>query len=184
MLLLILMLLNTQYQTNLSLLDNYEIIPASDACFSSKQYNKSTIFHAPKSGTLAGIQLLHINGTVKCSATSDDTFWGCNDNNKSPRFYTMFLKVTDSKKYIGNLYYPSHDTLNIHTILNPNIQCSHGCISGTYNMTTANALNTSNFTLIKPFYSILDTDTFMLQYLSACCPSFDTINNKDQHVHG
>ena len=168
-------------------------VTATDhACFNARKPDLSTIFNAPKNGTIIGIQLNYINGFVTC----DDkgyapytTNWGCSITRLG--FFTMFLRVRDASNFIGDLYYPQNTTFDIQIWDDPNWfleppttdwseyheNCQ--CNLGIYNLTTANARNSSSYSLINPSYNVTTSDQFMLQYLEACC--HDYLNNEDNN---
>ena len=162
-------------------LDQFDIVRATNAaCFNAQFFIFSTIFNAPQNGTIAGIQLNYINGSVNCDddllSSSPSTYWGCSKNRLG--FFTMFLRVTDAAFFTGELYYPQNTTQDIQFWADPSwppdvknhSDCQ--CNLGIYNLTTANASNSPSFHLINPLYNVTTNDQFMLQYLKACCPTY------------
>ena len=85
-------------------IEDFDVISAGNACFSASSSDESTIFNAPQNGTISGIQLTRINGSIQCD--NIDSYWGCNDNSEGSLFYVMFLHLTDISNYKGELYYP------------------------------------------------------------------------------
>eukprot|EP01084_Bolivina_argentea_P285439 489494_1 len=170
MLLQFLLVLQLSY-TNFSLaIDDYETVFASNACFSAKDYTQSTIFKAPKNGTLYGIKLQHLNGSVTCDSMFPQTKWGCDIF-----FLTFFLRlIENTTDYYGQLLYPTNNTQDV--IVQPlnntdNIDfssCLRGCIYNRYEMFNYDASST-NYSLISPAYNVSTNDRFMLQYSEACC---------------
>ena len=186
-------------------IDDFDVIQGSNwVCFDAKNYYSVTTLTAPKNGTIAGIQLRYITGSVSCHMEDDSSYtkWGCGYG--ALKFYTMFLRVTDEDNFIGDLYYPQRTTqvnhihllCHLHLSMCLNTQdiqiqddppgssdyvgnCSHGCVLGPYTLTnTANASSPS-FTLIQPTYDVTTSDLFMLQYLEACCPDELNISDND-----
>eukprot|EP01084_Bolivina_argentea_P067204 122441_1 len=78
--------------------DYDKVLASATACFNPSQNNESTIFPAPKNGTLAGVILtLHPDSTVPCPEDHMDMAWSCMDpyNPTEFTFHTIFSKVTD-----------------------------------------------------------------------------------------
>ena len=92
-------------------IEDFDVIQATDnAQINAKNYGSVTTFHAPKNGTIAGIRLRYIEGSVSCDKYYDDSYtkWGCAHG--PFKFFTMFLRVTDRDSYVGELYYPQSTT--------------------------------------------------------------------------
>ena len=95
--------------TNTSLEEQYDVLPAAGAaCFDAKNYTGSNFFHPPKNGTISGVRLTRINGTVRCGtgSQSDWSNWGC-DYQNNYRLHMFILRVTDEAKWNGTMYYPT-----------------------------------------------------------------------------
>eukprot|EP01083_Nonionella_stella_P156791 508145_1 len=127
---------------------------ASDlACFNAVERNESTIFNAPMSGTLMGIELIYQYGSVDCGENSRwrTSHWGCSWEDKDNPLMIFLEQVTDSTSYTGTKYYPTTltDDINITKI-------------GYYMKNGHHSDYT--FALINPTYVISTSDTFMLQY--------------------
>eukprot|EP01084_Bolivina_argentea_P234111 394137_1 len=154
----------------------YEPILAAHSCFAAKYFDQSTIFSPPKNGTIFGIRLTHLNGSVKCSNNGPFTNWGCEHDGGTPNIFTVFLRVTNSANFVGILYYPTEETQNI-TMNYPTVHssggtwdtCSHGCTVGNYQLPSFDA-HSSNITLMNPIYEVHVNEKFMLQYCTGCCP--------------
>eukprot|EP01084_Bolivina_argentea_P137635 242399_1 len=178
---------------------NYEIILAAyDAYFSAKALELdtpstlSTIFNAPKSGTITGIILSHLSGGVSCKGCccNDNlgyknlTYWGCKGSpDATSVLNVMLMKITDESTYYGQVLYPALSTKGV-TIAKyyPEYDyrsCDRGCHiqwTGSYYMNGYTAFST-NLTFIDPSYNVTTQDKFALEYAPACCSEFIPINN-------
>ena len=106
--------------TNVTIYEQYDVLQATGAgCYDSQDFSKSTFFHPPKNGTIAGIQLRHINGSVKCANGAKWSNWGC-DYQNNDRIHMFLLRVTDEANWNGTMYYPTK-TVNVKFIIKFNI---------------------------------------------------------------
>eukprot|EP01084_Bolivina_argentea_P277181 473141_1 len=167
-------------------IDDQTSIFASNACFNAKTYDESTIFNAPKNGTLLGIKLHYLNGSVTCTTNSSSTYWGCQNNDPS-RFLTFILRITDSSGYYGQLYYPLPQTDNA-TLTdysgNENFKtyytnCERGCVYNSYTLNNKSPIDSIDYTLFNPQYNVTTTDQFMVQFSEACCNELRRAYNND-----
>ena len=107
------------------------VLAGKNAYFHSKKYDESTIFNAPRNGTIGGVILIHKDGSVSCKGCccNDNlgyknlTNWGCKgESYAAPRFYTMLMRIDNPKTYYGDVFYPQSTTqvilyipIDIHT---------------------------------------------------------------------
>ena len=84
--------------------------------YATKQYYDSTIFNAPRNGTINGVTLTYKTGGVSCKGCSKNqyknlTYWGCKEESHAPsRFHVMLMHITNPSNYYGDLYYPQIST--------------------------------------------------------------------------
>eukprot|EP01084_Bolivina_argentea_P209824 357337_1 len=158
----------TSVPTNSPTLPPYtKILAAADVCFSAKNYDESVLFNAPINGEIIGIELRHSNGTVSCNNV-DFSYWGCNDASDNS-FFIQFMKVTDNVNYIGDIYYPTNDTINYSVHFQQTYSGRLGdCQLIQWLLTDTSSTNTM-IKLIEPSYDVQISEQFMIQYNEAYC---------------
>eukprot|EP01084_Bolivina_argentea_P096556 173586_1 len=82
-----------------------EVLATSNARMDSRYWDLTTIFNAPMNGTLLGVRLVYISGSMKCSDESNSySRWCCVDPRS--RMDTRIWHVNNSDDRTGEVYYP------------------------------------------------------------------------------
>eukprot|EP01083_Nonionella_stella_P172358 591303_1 len=146
-----------------------KVLASDNACFNAIERDESTIFNAPLSGTLMGIELIYQSGSVNCDRYNY-SHWGCArsfhdyvwddfPHKKDDPFMIFLEQVTDSTSYTGTKYYP---TMRTDDIINITKIEDYLCW---YHMDPESfTIHSPLMALINPTYIVSTSDTFMLQY--------------------
>eukprot|EP01084_Bolivina_argentea_P050629 93119_1 len=135
-------------------------LASTKACFNAVNRELSTIFNAPVSGTIIGVELVHESGAVYCNGQGY-TNWGCEYFGQG--MLTYLEKVVEMGNDLGyptgEKYYPTSATDDITT------EYDYGW-SKVYKMSTFN-IYSERVLFINPKYNVAQSDQFMLQYSEA-----------------